>query len=39
MGATERLSRAKTSEKLLVSGHSELLKSTFKNDAIISILL
>ena len=35
IGATERLSRAKTSEKLLMSGHSELVKSTFKNDAII----
>ena len=30
----ERLSRSKTSEKLLLSGHSDLMKSCFKNDAL-----
>ena len=34
LNATERLSRTKTSDKLLISGHSDLQKSTFKNDAI-----
>ena len=30
----ERLSRSKMSDKLVVTGHSDLVKSTFKNDAI-----
>ena len=34
LGHAERLSGAKTSEKLLVSGHSDLIKSSIKNDTI-----
>ena len=30
----ERLSRSKTSEKLLLNGHYDLMKSCFKNDAL-----
>ena len=34
LGAVERLSTTKTSENLLVSGHSDLLKAFFKSEAI-----
>ena len=37
LGNEERLSRSKTSDTLVVIGHSDLEKSTFKYDALLNL--
>ena len=34
LGKDERLSRSKMSEKIVVTGHSDLVQSTFRSDAL-----